>query len=267
MYYSQFEDEALLQAGRETSYKQGILTTRTKKGDWRARWFNLTDKSIQVVNKKPRNDIVEQFVTLKEIELIQYPVSLSQGEGKFDLNNKSNYSATFGIQYIDRMDDNRKKLIAYASNVEECRKWVLYLKSFINKYREGRLDEISEYSDSLELSNEEKVHLEVSAKVYLYEKKAWGDRKVTLENGAMKFYNTKGKLKDEFYLSHVHDMGYPSQVRGGQSPPPYIATLKCMAFRIQSSLHTFSTCTMYIHKAEDSKHWRETIKSILEGQN
>ena len=265
MYYKQFEDDSLALASLETTFKEGILTTRTNKGEWRARLFNLTDKSIQIVNRKSREDVIEQAVQLKEIVSIQYPVSLKYGEGSYDLTNKSNYPATFGIQYVDRLDDKSKKLIAYAGSVEECQKWVHYLRNYISKYKDGSLDEMSQFSDSLEecSSGETKsIQKTSAARMYNNAKKVWEDMRVTLEKGVVTFHNTKGKFKEEFHITHVLEYGYPSQVKGSQTPPPHIPALKCIAFRIQTSLRTTSNCTIYIHHAEEAKSWRDSIRSL-----
>ena len=263
MYYTQLEDSSLALASLETTFKQGILTTRTGKGEWRARWFILTDKSIQVVNRKIREDVIEQAVQLREVESIHYPVSLSYGEGSYDLANKSNYPATFGIQYVDRLDDQNKKLIAYAGSVEECNKWVHYLRNYICKFKNGTLEEMAQFSDSMEESGEMgDIHKEITARVYISAKKVWEDRKVILKKGVITFQTTKGKFKEEFNLTHVLEYGYPSQVKGSQSPPYHIPIPKCIAFRVQTSLKTTSNCTMYIHHAEEAKSWRDSIRSL-----
>ena len=251
----------------DTVYHQGTLTTRTSKGEWRARCFKLTDKHIQVVNKKARVDEVEQAVYLKEVEDILYPVILGPGEGVYDLKSKENYAATFGIQYCDKFDRKSKKIIAYAGNVEECKKWVCYLRNFVNKYRQERLGDVDSFNESLELSDELKYAPRVvTAKVYISKKMIWEERKVTLEKGAMSFHDAKGKLKEKFYLPQVYEFGYPSQVKGGQTPPAYITSVKCISFRFYSSLRTSSNCTMYIHHAEEAKVWRESLKTLLNGQ-
>ena len=263
MYYSQFEDESLALASLETTFKQGFLTTRTSKGEWRARLFNLTDRSIQVVNRKSRVDVIEQAVQLREIESVQYPVSLKPGEGTYDLANKSNYPATFGIQYIDRLDNKSKKLIAYAGSVEDCRKWVYYLRNYVSKFRDGSLEEMAQFSDSMEESGEMRAAPKtVTARVYVSAKKVWEDRKVTLEKGVLTFQNLKGKFREEFHITHVIEFGYPSQVKGSQNPPAHVTSLKCIAFKIQTSLQSTSNCTMYIHHAEEAKSWRDSIKSL-----
>ena len=267
MYYLQFDDDSLAEARMDTTYHQGTLTTRTNKGEWRARCFKLTDKHIQVVIKKSRVDEVEQAVCLKEVEDILYPVTLCAGEGIYDLKSKGNYPATFGIQYCDKFDRKSKKIIAYAGNIEECKKWVCYLRKFINKYRLERLEDVGSFSESLELSDELKYPPRiVTAKVYINNKMLWEERKVTLDKGAMSFHDSKGKLKEILYLPQVHEFGYPSQVKGGQAPPAYISTAKCISLRFYSSLRTSSNCTMYIHHPEEARIWRESLKTLLNGQ-
>ena len=247
----------------ETTFKEGILTTRTGKGEWRARLFKLTDKRIQIVNRKIQVDVIEQAVQLREIESVQYPVSLKPGEETYDLANKSNYPATFGIQYIDRLDNKSKKLIAYAGSVEDCRKWVYYLRNYVSKFRDGSLEEMAQFSDSMEESGEMRAAPKtVTARVYVSAKKVWVDRKVTLEKGVLTFQNLKGKIKDKLYITHVIEFGYPSQVKGSQNPPAHIPSQKCIAFRIQTSLQSTTNCTMYIHHAEEAKSWRDSIKSL-----
>ena len=266
MYYSKFDDDSLAEAKINITYHQGILTTRTKKGEWRARYFKLTDKHIQVVNKKGRVDDVEQAVYLKEVEDILYPVTLGPEDGVYDLKSKENYPATFGIQYCDKFDRKSHKIIAYAGNVEECKKWVCYLRNFINKFRQERLEDVDSFNESLELSELKYAPRVVTAKVYINKKMLWEERKVTLDKGSISFHDAKGKLKDIFYLPQVHEFGYPSQVKGSQTPPSYISSVKCLSFRFHSSLRTSSNYTMYIHHAEEAKNWRESLKTLLNGQ-
>ena len=92
------------------------------------------------MDKKSRQDLIENVLKLSEIESILYPVSLQPGEPSFDLPNKSNYPATFGIQYTESSDYKSKKVIAYAVSVDECRKWVSYLRGVIGKYKDGSLE-------------------------------------------------------------------------------------------------------------------------------
>ena len=125
---------------------------------------------------------------------------------------------------------------------------------------------MNEYdASSLEDSSEMKeVHKMVSARVYNLKKKSWEDRDAKLDNGVVVYRDTKGKVREEFHLMNLIEFGFPGQIRGSQSPPSYIPTMKCLAMRFQTSLLQTTTMTMFIHHAEDAKTWKEAIKSCWE---
>lgn len=271
MYYQQFEDDVNVTSSVETTLKKGILTTRTQKGDWRARNFYLSDKTLQIVEKKPRQDLIENLLQLGEIESILYPVSLLPGEPSFDLPNKSNYPATFGIQYTEISGYKSKKVIAYAGSVDECRKWVSVLRNVIGKYKDGSLptfvshlneDDSSSLEDSSEMKEEHKM---IGGRVYNLKRKVWEDRNIKMDNGVLVSRDLKGKLREEFHLVNLIEFGYPGQVNGSHTPPSYIPNMKCIAMRFQTSLLQTSNLTMYIHHADEAKNWRDTIRSHWEG--
>ncbi|WP_411025140.1 hypothetical protein, partial [Salmonella sp. s54836] len=103
---------------------QDFLTIRTAKGQWKAKFLQLTDSSLDIVNKKFTSFENESTIKLRDIECIQYPAFHDSGEAQFEIPNITNYAALFAIYHTCPTSGVSRKLYAYATSVENCRLWV-----------------------------------------------------------------------------------------------------------------------------------------------